>query len=159
MCKLDRMKSSTLSNGRMRSLFRGVSLGMLLLGGALNSSQAQPWLDFHGFQTWKSIDKVESAIRHNDSLSDPVKPTIFLEGAYEGGRYPEPGGRITDLSERPNHWTDATWGMHDYQDPAKTAHLNAQLRQRQADEFLQVRRLMYAALLRKLGQLYPSTQP
>lgn len=77
-------------------------------GDPLSSSSkffhAEPWLDANGIETWKSVDKIQPAVAHNYGLADPVKPTLFLEGAYEGGRYPEPGGQITDLKVRRQAW-------------------------------------------------------
>jgi len=65
---------------------------------------ADPWLDANGIQTWRSVDKVQPAVAHNYSLGNPVKPTLFLEGAYERGRYPEPGGPISELKTRRQAW-------------------------------------------------------
>lgn len=61
---------------------------------------ADAWLDAHGIETWKSIDQVYSAVARDAARDDPVRPTLLLEGAYEGGTYPGPGGRITALKAR-----------------------------------------------------------
>jgi hypothetical protein len=65
---------------------------------------ADPWLDLNGIETWKSTDQVQPAVALNYDLKDPVKPTLFLEGAYERGIYPEPGGNITELKIRRQVW-------------------------------------------------------
>lgn len=65
---------------------------------------AEPWLDANGIETWKSVDKVQSTVSRDYALSNPVKPTLFLEGAYEGGQYPEPGGAISALKARRQAW-------------------------------------------------------
>lgn len=58
------------------------------------------WLDFNGIETWKSIDKVYDSVARDYQLDDPVKPTMLLEGAYEQGKYPQPGARITAAKAR-----------------------------------------------------------
>ncbi len=73
----------------------------------LNSSDffhADAWLDANGIETWRSTDQVQTAVERDYRRNDPVKPTLFLEGAYEGGRYPEPGGEITELKARRQAW-------------------------------------------------------
>jgi hypothetical protein len=65
---------------------------------AYNSSNwfhGDAWLDFNGIETWKSIDKVYETVARDYALANPTKPTMLLEGAYEGGKYPSPGDRIS----------------------------------------------------------------
>jgi hypothetical protein len=61
---------------------------------------SDPWLDVNGIETWKSVDQVYAAVTRDRGLTDPVKPTLLLEGAYEEGQYPPPGERITALKAR-----------------------------------------------------------
>jgi len=65
---------------------------------AYNSSNwfhGDAWLDFNGIETWKSIDKVYETVVRDYARQDPTKPTMLLEGAYEQGKYPSPGDRIS----------------------------------------------------------------
>jgi hypothetical protein len=70
---------------------------------AYNSSNwfhSDAWLDFNGIETWKSIDQVYETVARDYALKDPTKPTMLLEGAYEEGKYPSPGDRISALKAR-----------------------------------------------------------
>jgi hypothetical protein len=86
------------------------------------------WLDVNGIETWKNLDQVHAAVAHDYALSSPVKPTLFLEGAYEGGRYPDPGGPIDGLKVRRQAWqamlsgaAGHTYGAHTLWDFKKRA--------------------------------------
>jgi hypothetical protein len=70
---------------------------------AYNSSNwfhGDAWLDFNGIETWKSIDQVYETVARDHARSEPVKPTMLLEGAYEQGKYPSPGNRISAQKAR-----------------------------------------------------------
>ena len=58
------------------------------------------WLDFNGIETWKSIDRVYETVARDHALTNPTKPTMLLEGAYEQGKYPSPGDRVFDHKVR-----------------------------------------------------------
>jgi hypothetical protein len=58
------------------------------------------WLDFNGIETWKSIDEVYRTVLRDYQLQDPTKPTMLLEGAYEQGKYPSPGDRVSARKAR-----------------------------------------------------------
>ncbi len=47
-----------------------------------------PWLDFNMIETFKWRDSVYLAIQHDYQLSNPVKPTVMGEPAYEGNKNP-----------------------------------------------------------------------
>ena len=70
---------------------------------AYNSSNwfhQDQWLDVNGIETWKSIDKVYETVARDFALNNPVKPTMLLEGAYEQGKYPAPGERVSAQKAR-----------------------------------------------------------
>lgn len=70
---------------------------------AYNSSNwfhSDVWLDFNGIETWKSVDKVYETLARDYALENPTKPTMLLEGAYEQGKYPSPGDRISAHTAR-----------------------------------------------------------
>lgn len=60
-----------------------------------NWFHSDAWLDVNGIETWKSIDQVYETVARDYALRDPTKPTMLLEGAYEQGKYPSPGERIS----------------------------------------------------------------
>jgi hypothetical protein len=45
------------------------------------------WYDFNAFQTWTSWNNIQGLI-WSDARLVPRKPSLYLEGAYEGGNYP-----------------------------------------------------------------------
>jgi hypothetical protein len=61
---------------------------------------SDPWLDANGVEVWKEVDDVHRAMLDDYQRTDPVKPSLFLEGSYEFGTYRHECGWITPLKIR-----------------------------------------------------------
>jgi len=61
---------------------------------------SDPWLDANGIEVWKELDDVYRAVLDDYQLTDPIKPSLFLEGSYEFGTYRHECGWITPLKIR-----------------------------------------------------------
>jgi hypothetical protein len=61
---------------------------------------ADAWLDAHGVEVWKEVHDVYRAMLDDYQLSDPVKPSLFLEGSYEYGTYRHECGWVTPVMIR-----------------------------------------------------------
>jgi hypothetical protein len=69
----------------------------------LNSSSwfhQDAWLSANGVEVWGDIDKVYPVMLADYGRTDPVKPSLFLEGSYEFGSYRHTCGWITPLRTR-----------------------------------------------------------
>lgn len=58
------------------------------------------WLSANGVEVWKEVDLVYQTMMGDYQLSDPIKPSLFLEGSYEYGSYGHECGYITPLRVR-----------------------------------------------------------
>lgn len=58
------------------------------------------WLTANGVEVWKEVDKVYPTMLSEYLLSDPVKPSLFLEGSYEFGTYGHECGWVTPVRVR-----------------------------------------------------------
>jgi hypothetical protein len=58
------------------------------------------WLDANGVEVWKEVNDVYRTMLDNYQLTDPVKPSLFLEGSYEYGTYRHECGWVTPLRVR-----------------------------------------------------------
>jgi hypothetical protein len=68
-----------------------------------NSSKwfhADAWLTANGVEVWREVDQVYPVMLGDYQLTDPVKPSLFLEGSYEFGSYKHEGGWVTPLKVR-----------------------------------------------------------
>lgn len=72
-----------------------------------------PWIDFHMLQTWDSYTKIFEVVSR-DYRSQPTKPILHGEGAYEDG--PEyPTKPITPFKIRKQaYWATFAGGLHTY---------------------------------------------
>jgi len=61
---------------------------------------SDPWLDANGVEVWKEVHDVLPAMLDDYKLTDPVKPSLFLEGSYEYGTYHHECGWVTPLRVR-----------------------------------------------------------
>jgi hypothetical protein len=61
---------------------------------------ADPWLDVNMMETFAWTDRVYPLVARDYGLSDPVKPTILGEGAYEDGVYGHECDWVTPLRIR-----------------------------------------------------------
>jgi hypothetical protein len=69
----------------------------------LNSSswfQQDAWLTANGVEVWKEVDQVYPVMWAEYQRTDPVKPSLFLEGSYEYGSYNHEPGWVTPLRVR-----------------------------------------------------------
>jgi len=55
------------------------------------------WLDANGVEVWKEMSKVYPVMLNDYQLTDPVKPSLFLEGSYEYGTYRHECGWVTPV--------------------------------------------------------------
>ncbi len=58
------------------------------------------WLDANGVEVWKEVQDVYRAMIDDYQLTDPVKPSLFLEGSYEYGTYRHECGWVTPVMVR-----------------------------------------------------------
>jgi hypothetical protein len=58
------------------------------------------WLDANGVEVWKEVQDVYRAMLDDYQLTDPVKPSLFLEGSYEYGTYRHECGWVTPVMVR-----------------------------------------------------------
>lgn len=58
------------------------------------------WLDANGVEVWKEVQDVFRAMLDDYQLTDPVKPSLFLEGSYEYGTYRHECGWVTPVMVR-----------------------------------------------------------
>ncbi len=58
------------------------------------------WLDVNGVEVWREMDEVYPVMLIDYQLTDPVKPSLFLEGSYEYGTYRKVCGYITPVMVR-----------------------------------------------------------
>jgi len=58
------------------------------------------WLDVNGVEVWKEVDDVHTVMLHDYQRTDPIKPSVFLEGSYEYGAYLHECGWVTPLKVR-----------------------------------------------------------
>ena len=58
------------------------------------------WLDANGIEVWREVDDVYRTVVEDYQLSDPVKPTLYLEGSYEFGSYRHECGWATPVKVR-----------------------------------------------------------
>jgi hypothetical protein len=69
----------------------------------LNSSSwfhQDAWLSANGVEVWGAIDQVYPVMRDEYRLTDPRKPSLFLEGSYEYGSYKHECGWVTPRRTR-----------------------------------------------------------
>ena len=72
-------------------------------GATLNSSNwfhKDAWLDANGVEVWGKMNDVYPVMLIDYQLTDPVKPSLFLEGSYEYGSYSHKCGWITPVRVR-----------------------------------------------------------
>lgn len=58
------------------------------------------WLTANGVEVWKEVEKVYPSMLRDYKLSDPIKPSLFLEGSYEYGAYGHDCGWVTPVRVR-----------------------------------------------------------
>lgn len=58
------------------------------------------WQDANGVEVWKEINDVYRAMLNDYQLTNPVKPSLFLEGSYEYGTYRHECGWVTPVKVR-----------------------------------------------------------
>lgn len=58
------------------------------------------WLTANGVEVWRVVDKVYSTMLKDYQLTNPVKPSLFLEGSYEYGSYGHECGWVTPVKVR-----------------------------------------------------------
>ena len=58
------------------------------------------WLNANGVEVWREVDQVYPAMLDDYQLTDPVKPSLFLEGSYEYGSYRHECGWVTPVKLR-----------------------------------------------------------
>ncbi len=58
------------------------------------------WQDANGVEVWKEVNNVYRAMLDDYQLTNPVKPSLFLEGSYEYGTYRHECGWVTPLRVR-----------------------------------------------------------
>ena len=69
----------------------------------LNSSDwfhEDQWLTANGVEVWKEVDDVYPTMLRDYHLTEPVKPSLFLEGSYEFGSYQHECGWVTPVKVR-----------------------------------------------------------
>ena len=73
-------------------------------GDAMDNSSSwfhsDAWLTANGVEVWREVDKVYSTMLREYQLSEPVKPSLFLEGSYEFGSYRHECGWVTPVKVR-----------------------------------------------------------
>jgi len=73
-------------------------------GDALDNSSkwfhAEAWLTANGVEVWREVDQLYPVMASEYQLSDPVKPSLFLEGSYEYGSYRHECGWVTPVMVR-----------------------------------------------------------
>ncbi len=68
-----------------------------------NSSRwfhSDEWLTANGVEVWREVDQVYPTMLNEYQLTEPVKPSLFLEGSYEYGSYRHECGWVTPLRVR-----------------------------------------------------------
>ncbi|KXI26772.1 apiosidase-like domain-containing protein [Paraglaciecola hydrolytica] len=58
------------------------------------------WLDVNGVEVWKEVNHVYRTMLDDYQRSDPIKPSLFLEGSYEYGTYRHECGWVTPVRVR-----------------------------------------------------------
>jgi hypothetical protein len=58
------------------------------------------WQDANGVEVWKEVHDVYRTMLDDYQLSNPVKPSLFLEGSYEFGSYRHECGWVTPVRVR-----------------------------------------------------------
>ena len=58
------------------------------------------WLDANGVEVWKEMQELYGVMLADYQRSDPVKPSLFLEGSYEYGTYRHWCGWVTPVMVR-----------------------------------------------------------
>lgn len=58
------------------------------------------WLTANGVEVWKEVDDVYRTMLDDYQRTDPVKPSLFLEGSYEYGTYRHECGWVTPVRVR-----------------------------------------------------------
>lgn len=58
------------------------------------------WQDVNGVEVWKEVNDVYRTMVDDYQLSNPVKPSLFLEGSYEYGTYRHDCGWVTPVRVR-----------------------------------------------------------
>jgi hypothetical protein len=58
------------------------------------------WLDANGVEVWKEVQEVYGVMLADYRLTEPVKPSLFLEGSYEYGTYRHECGWVTPVMVR-----------------------------------------------------------
>lgn len=58
------------------------------------------WLDANGIEVWKEVNEVYRTVLDDYQMTEPVKPTLFLEGSYEYGTYRHECGWVTPVRVR-----------------------------------------------------------
>lgn len=58
------------------------------------------WLDANGVEVWKEVDDVYRSMVDDYQRTNPVKPSLFLEGSYEYGTYRHACGWVTPVRVR-----------------------------------------------------------
>jgi hypothetical protein len=58
------------------------------------------WLDANGVEVWKEVQEVYGVMLKDYQLTNPVKPSLFLEGSYEYGTYRHECGWVTPVMVR-----------------------------------------------------------
>lgn len=58
------------------------------------------WLDANGVEVWGNMNAVYPVMLIDYQLTDPVKPSLFLEGSYEYGTYSHECGWVTPVRVR-----------------------------------------------------------
>lgn len=65
---------------------------------------ADAWLDANGVEVWREVDDVYVTMLGDYALTDPTKPSLFLEGSYEYGSYRHECGWVTPVRVRRQAW-------------------------------------------------------
>ena len=58
------------------------------------------WQDANGVEIWREVNDVYRTMVNDYQLSNPVKPSLFLEGSYEYGSYRHECGWVTPVKVR-----------------------------------------------------------
>lgn len=58
------------------------------------------WLDANGVEVWKEVQEVYGVMLRDYQRTEPVKPSLFLEGSYEYGTYRHECGWVTPVMVR-----------------------------------------------------------
>ncbi|MFL1012135.1 apiosidase-like domain-containing protein [Flavisericum labens] len=58
------------------------------------------WLDANGVEVWKEVNDVYRTMVDDYQLTNPIKPSLFLEGSYEYGTYRHECGWVTPVRVR-----------------------------------------------------------